>query len=206
VQAARGLEDTGLLSEVNEVYLLHGTHPDTVLKIATAGFNERYSGSNAGTLFGEGNYYAEVVEKIDQYCTEDAGPSAASDGVRQLHRRLGYGSTVPHPGNVCYALVSRVCLGYAVHTQDAISGFYDDQGRTTSSLFYTGRRQSIPNIFPKTKRELASVPHTSNRAETEHFTSLIGEVGRRVLRHREFVVMHGDRAYPEYLVAYERRA
>ena len=35
--------------------------------------------------------------------------------------------------------------------------------------------------------------------------SLLAETGGRIQRFREFIVFHGDRVYPEYLVAYHRR-
>jgi hypothetical protein len=40
--------------EANEAILMHGTQPGPLLSILVAGPNERYSGSNAGTAFGDG--------------------------------------------------------------------------------------------------------------------------------------------------------
>ena len=52
---------------VNEAFLLHGLRTDVVAEVCSSGLNERLSGANAGSLFGEGTYLAEDIEKIDQY-------------------------------------------------------------------------------------------------------------------------------------------
>ena len=43
-----------LMQNCNEVRLVHGTGPQHLLKIFSSGFNERYSGSSAGSMFGKG--------------------------------------------------------------------------------------------------------------------------------------------------------
>ena len=45
-------------SATNEVYLLHGTAPATVLNIVKQGMNERFSGAN-GSAFGAGIYFGD---------------------------------------------------------------------------------------------------------------------------------------------------
>ena len=50
----------GLQAEAGEEFLLHGTAPSTILSILSNGLNERFSGINAGTAFGDGIYFAEV--------------------------------------------------------------------------------------------------------------------------------------------------
>lgn len=52
-------------ADLNEVFLFHGTAPETVPKIIAGGANERF-GSLVG-LFGAGNYFAELASKADQY-------------------------------------------------------------------------------------------------------------------------------------------
>ena len=36
------------------------------------------------------------------------------------------------------------------------------------------------------------------------YHSMLVEIGGKVKRHREFVVFHSDRIYPEYLLAFNR--
>jgi hypothetical protein len=59
-------------SSINEVYLLHHTPSHQALPIILdQGFNERFAGSNCGTLYGAGSYFAEDVAKTDQYAMCD---------------------------------------------------------------------------------------------------------------------------------------
>jgi hypothetical protein len=70
-EAGRELAQRGEAYEpiANEAHLLHGLgDPSKVPTIASGGFNEHFSGSNAGTMFGSGIYLAEDVGKCDQYC------------------------------------------------------------------------------------------------------------------------------------------
>ena len=43
-----------LKKELNEQYLLSGVPAAVIANVMTSGMNERYSGSNAGSMFGEG--------------------------------------------------------------------------------------------------------------------------------------------------------
>jgi len=58
-------------SEVNETYLWHGSSPRAVMGIATEGFNLDLSGSNVGSMFGRGAYFAESSSKADEYSRDD---------------------------------------------------------------------------------------------------------------------------------------
>ena len=44
---------------INEVYLLHGLPHENVLNILKQGMNERFAGAHAGSMFGQGLYFAE---------------------------------------------------------------------------------------------------------------------------------------------------
>eukprot|EP01043_Picozoa_sp_COSAG02_P094230 COSAG02_NODE_30683_length_547_cov_0.691964_1_plen_93_part_00 len=77
-----------------------------------------------GSLFGEGVYFCEAIEKADQY-TGEADHEYNEQGVDRygsqysleaLHSLL-YPRPEDHPGDVCYALVCRVALGYSIRTQ-----------------------------------------------------------------------------------------
>ena len=57
---------------INEVFLTHGSKPESVLEILGGSLNERFSGG----LFGAGTYFAEDITKNDQYCTYDEAHGA----------------------------------------------------------------------------------------------------------------------------------
>ena len=91
--AAAVLPGKPLRREVNEALLLHGTQPGALLSMLANGLNERFSGTNAGTAFGNGVYLAEDLGKSDQYVELDERLSVSSE----LHQRL-YDSSQRHPG------------------------------------------------------------------------------------------------------------
>ena len=179
-RAASGLPAL-LLSEANETMLLHGTSPQVLLSILSTGPNERFSGSNAGTAFGDGTYFAEDAGKNDQYVALDAHHDSSSE----LHKRLY--AHAHHPGKVFYLLACRVSLGHHVRTQQF--------GRAASSM------DGGTKIFPVSFRELAAVPGVSPPV---HHHSLLAEMGGAIGRYREFIVFHSEYIYPEYLLAYQR--
>lgn len=165
-----------LFTDVNEVFLSHGTVPDSVLPILSGGLNERFSGG----LFGNGTYLAEDIGKNDQYCR------AHFPGQHPELEKLLYGdSGISHPGDVFYMFVCRTLLGYSIRTRDGRSDV-DNKGRS---------------IWSSEKRELAAIP-SSSPPVLHH--SLVAETGGVIARYREFMVFHGSRIYPEYLVAYLR--
>ena len=72
--------------------------------------NERFSGTGAGTAFGDGVYLAEDAGKTVQYISADS----AYDPSSELHKWL-YSETVPHPDDVFYVLVVRAAYGRGGH-------------------------------------------------------------------------------------------
>ena len=171
----------------NEHYLLHGAPKCVVRNILLNGPNERYSGANAGTMFGEGCYFAEDSAKIDQYVGE-----AESNDADFALRDLLYPKDGDHPqgrGGVYYALLCRVALGAHVVTKDGQS--CAEPGATANGgLWATGRRKELGLIAGAT-------------TPTEYH-SLLAETGGAIARFREFIIFNGARAYPEYLLAYSR--
>ena len=95
VATAPAAASFALTPAASEALLLHGTSAAKLLSVLANGLNERYSGSSAGTAFGDGVYLAEDVAKTDQY----AAPDAKYDGSSDLHRRL-YGDSNRHQGSV----------------------------------------------------------------------------------------------------------
>ncbi|CAJ1340416.1 unnamed protein product [Effrenium voratum] len=163
-------------SQLNEVFLSHGTRPESILAILSGGLNERFSGG----LFGNGTYLAEDIGKNDQYCT----PDKSLGEHKELHKLLFDDTGIQHPGNLCYILVCRALLGCYIRTKDG------DRDLDASR-----------SIWSSAQRELALIPD-SNPPVLHH--SLIAETGGRIARFREFIIYHGARIYPEYLVAYRR--
>jgi len=176
-KALAGLPDK-LQSDVHETRLLHGTAPQTVLTLLSNGPNERFSGG----LFGCGTYLAEDAGKNDQYVTSDRSMGQ----VKPLHSRLY--PKGDHPGTVYYLICCRTVLGHFVATKSGTP----DAGSTEGGhkVFATDAR-----------RELGYIPGLQPPA---HYHSLLAELGFHIHRHREFVVFHDARIYPEYLLAYHR--
>jgi len=164
-------------SGINEVYLCHGSKPEILPAILSGGLNERYSGG----LFGNGTYLAEDVAKSNQYCTPDTRFGAHPE----LHKILFEGTGFKHPGQLFYVFFCRALLGFRIRTQDG-SKDLDNPGQS---------------VWSSEQRELAVVKGSSPPV-LHH--CLLAETGGKLMRFREFVIYHGDRMYPEYLVAYRR--
>lgn len=167
-----------LKPEVNETWLMHATHAGVLLDIISKGMNERFSGSNAGTAFGDGIYLAEDAGKNDQYGAPDAQYNRGSE----LHRRL-YART-RHPGHVFYLIVARTSLGYCARTMSVKDRAVDVDTKE--------------GLFPISYRELAKVPWASPAV---NYHSLLGLAYPRF---REFITFHGEYTYPDYVLAYQR--
>merc|ERR1719171_1461004 len=83
--------------DVNEFFLFHGTRPAAAQDICKSDFRVDLSGSNKGSLYGPGIYFAESSAKADEYAQDD------KDG---LYRGL------------FAMLLCRVALGNPVVTKD----------------------------------------------------------------------------------------
>lgn len=86
-----------LESDVNEVYLMHGTQVRSALKIATEDFSIDLAGTGAGTMYGRGCYLAESCTKADEYAQDETG---------------GYYE------NIFALLIIRACMGKVYYTTD----------------------------------------------------------------------------------------
>lgn len=173
-----------LHADVNEVRLLHGTRPDTVLILLSNGPNERFSGG----LFGCGTYLAEDAGKNDQYVTCDR--STGQRGLKELHCRL-YTKDNVHPGNVYYLFLCRTVLGRFVPTKSGADGATPTDG-SGSKVFANSQRRELGYI--------------SDLSPPVHYHALLAELGGQIARFREFVQFRDARIYPEYLLAYQRKA
>ncbi len=188
-RAASGLPGQ-LRGDVNEAMLMHGTNPGVMLSMLSTGPNERFSGTNAGTAYGDGTYFAEDAGKNDQYTAVDERYDVGSE----LHKRL-YAHGVRHPGKVYYLLVCRVAMGHHVRTQDSVN-----QPVLTLPVAPRDSPLSIDDglpIFPISFRELAVVP---NVMPPVHYHALLADVLAIRARYREIVVFHSEFVYPEYVL------
>jgi hypothetical protein len=180
----------------NEVILLHGVNREKLLNLLSTGLNERFSGTGAGTAFGDGVYLAEDAGKTDQYVSADS----AYDPSNELHKRL-YDETMPHPEDVFYVLVVRAALGFPVRTQRTLDN--SDEAIHTHAL-RAARVTSMDNgapIFPVNCRELSAVPGVMPPI---FHHSLIAELGEEIVRYREFVLFHSEYVHIDYVIAYHR--
>ena len=179
----------------NEVILLHGVNPDRLLDLLSTGLNEHFSGTGAGTAFGDGVYLAEDAGKTDQY----VGPDSAYDPSSELHKWL-YSETVPHPDDVLYVLVVRAALGFPVRTQLTL----DNSKKAKTHALRAGRVKSMDDgapIFPVNCRELSAVPGVTPPI---FHHSLIAELGKDLVRYREFVLFNSNYVHIDYVIAYHR--
>lgn len=177
-----------LSADTNEHYLLSGVPKGTVEKILFSGMDERFSGANAGTMFGEGVYFAEDCAKADQY-VRDADTGDAGTNLQRLLYGTEPGSVKRPSQPVYYVFVCRVVLGCSVRTKDGRTCL-DSGASVGNQLWATDRRKQLGEI--------------AGAAMSIPYHSLVAELGGNIVRFREFVIFNGARCYPEYLIAYSR--
>lgn len=95
-----------LAKEVNEWYLFHGTNPKVAKLICEGDFQVRTSGSNTGTLYGRGLYFAESITKSDEYAKPDENGNYAVLLCRVLGGRVLYNDEeTPDPDELVHQCV-----------------------------------------------------------------------------------------------------
>lgn len=70
MSAVEGFFESRMDADINEFYIWHGTSPQGALGISENGFRISMAGSNAGTMFGQGAYFAECCSKSDEYAKD----------------------------------------------------------------------------------------------------------------------------------------
>ncbi|CAE7491894.1 RIPK2 [Symbiodinium natans] len=178
-----------LCEHIGEKYLLHGTTPEVLLDILHQGFNDKLASLKG--MFGAGAYFAEDPEKIDQYTREDPGHEAP--GLEKLHARLYRAGGNRHPGSdVFYCFVVRVTCGACF-----VSNGLKDKLHDHDTGFQVFARDD--------RRELSSIPESDPRVPYHTLVVQTGsEAKLRIERFREIISFDANRAYPEYLLAYQR--
>merc|ERR1712186_229352 len=73
VKTQASLIDDRMSEDLNEVYLWHGTTPEGAFGITETDFNLSLAGSHAGTMFGNGAYFAECSSRSDEYAKDGQG-------------------------------------------------------------------------------------------------------------------------------------
>lgn len=106
-----GAKADRLATDCNEWYLFHGTSPDSAGAIMKSDFRVGCAGSNTGTLYGKGLYFAESITKADEYAKPDENGNYAVLFCRVLG------------GNVLYCDAEEPDPEQLV--QNCISGPYD---------------------------------------------------------------------------------
>ena len=187
-----------LNGDVNESILLHGAPPSVLFSILATGLNERYSGTNAGSAYGDGNYLAEDVGKCDQYSEVDDNYTSLGS-LGELHQRLYPPGQPGHQGKVFYVLVCRVALGHHARTNtSAITVNKTTRKKEIDKDLVKSMDDGQP-LFPISFRELAAVQ--ANGVVRYH--SLYVDVMPKK-NYNEWVVFHSELIYPEYVIAYQR--
>jgi len=93
-----GAKADRLLHECNEWYVFHGTNPDAAISICENDFTVSRAGTNTGTLYGKGMYFAESVTKADEYAKPNSSGVYAMLLCRVLGGRVLYNDEVtPDP-------------------------------------------------------------------------------------------------------------
>ncbi|CAE7634226.1 Parp12 [Symbiodinium pilosum] len=113
-----------LETDVNEVYLWHGTHIRSAFAIAHEDFKMGMAGSN-GTMYGKGIYFAENSTKADEYARDE--PHGFYQDVFAL-------------------LLCRVCLGKFLYSEERLdtAGDMAEAGTIDSTV---GDRTRTANTF-----------------------------------------------------------
>lgn len=198
-EAMQHLEPESFDETVREVLVLHGTRYDILSRILHEGFNPNLAGIH-GAMFGKGTYAAEDPEKADQYTTPgklpEAWPRPAGESGEALHYIIGV----------------RAMLGYSLTTEK-------DHVCLKNRPLFVG--PDIQDVRPEDRlpahikrydrgemrelRMMDAVPGV-DLSERPFYHSLIAQPSRDgwIHRHREFVFFHGERLYPEYVIAYRR--
>jgi hypothetical protein len=197
-------------NDYNETFLMTGVPLHNIASVLENGCNEHFAGKNAGCLFGAGVYFAENIEKCDQYTRYPAAKlgKIGRDERNAAHEKL-YGTNQDDvEDDVLYVLVCRVVMGYPIRTRGRDAQHrcivMDKDASASNFVFHESCREAHYQesvltgvINPETGRSYSPLLH-------HH--SLIAECGGAVDRFREFVVFDGAQVYPEYVVSYRRTA
>jgi len=85
-----GVKANAIEEQCNEWYVFHGTSPEVAKLICATDFKVQTAGSNTGTLYGRGLYFAESITKADEYAQADNHGHFAVLVCRVLGGRILY--------------------------------------------------------------------------------------------------------------------
>jgi len=173
----------GLMKEANEVYLFHGS--EKWLDISQTGFEVKYAGSNKGSAYGRGIYFAESPSKVSWYLPRHAQGNRAYSLPSQADQ-YNRGSGPTHR-----LVLTRVVLGVPHVTKEAMNVILPPHvkgGGPNRSV------HCLVNVFilrPGLTMVLLIRHH-----------SIVAQPGGG--RFREFVVFDNNKTYPEFIIEYQR--
>jgi hypothetical protein len=151
------------------------------------------SGTNAGTMFGEGVYLADDGAKADQYTrAADTTIQMGDSPLAALHTLLYKDGSLPATG-VNYMFLCRVGIGCSIRTKNGKSCL--DAGAATGDQLFVPSKKNR-------RKQLGEIAGCTEPKVPYH--TLLAELGDKIARFREVVVFDGARVYPEYLLAYSR--
>jgi len=101
-----GAKADRLAHECNEWYLFHGTNPEAAKSICSSDFKVSRAGSNTGTLYGKGLYFAESITKADEYAKPDKKGKYAVLLCRVIGGKVRYtDDPTPDPEELVYSCI-----------------------------------------------------------------------------------------------------
>eukprot|EP00929_Paragymnodinium_shiwhaense_P057698 TRINITY_DN28888_c0_g1_i1.p1 TRINITY_DN28888_c0_g1~~TRINITY_DN28888_c0_g1_i1.p1 ORF type:complete len:696 (+),score=118.32 TRINITY_DN28888_c0_g1_i1:70-2088(+) len=99
-------DDGRLRDDCNEWYLWHGTNLEVAEKICATDFQVSCAGTNTGTLYGRGLYFAESITKADEYAKANTAGNYAVLLCRVLGGKVLYTDEVsPNPEDLVHQCV-----------------------------------------------------------------------------------------------------
>lgn len=102
-----GAKADRLVHDVNEWYLFHGTNPAAAKAICGSDFKVSRAGSNTGTLYGKGLYFAESITKADEYAKPGESGNYAVLLCRIIGGQVRYTAEVtPDPEDLVSSCIS----------------------------------------------------------------------------------------------------
>eukprot|EP00928_Gymnodinium_smaydae_P003838 TRINITY_DN11355_c0_g2_i1.p1 TRINITY_DN11355_c0_g2~~TRINITY_DN11355_c0_g2_i1.p1 ORF type:complete len:528 (-),score=126.58 TRINITY_DN11355_c0_g2_i1:147-1673(-) len=146
-----------LLREANEVFLFHGTSADKAAKITTGDFKINLAGSNAGTLYGRGVYFAENASKSDEYTWPAADGNRTMLVCRVLLGRAHYVDTKETDARAC----EEACLRGRCHS---VVGDRKKCRGTFREFIIFDEEQAYPNYI-LTYRQVQAPPEVKSGSE-----------------------------------------
>lgn len=148
---------------------------------------ERNSGGFCPPLFAQGTDYATIQAK--------GGRSSESGAdLTELHADL-FPDGVPGSEDLFYVFVVKAMLGHAIHTLDGLHDW-----KSGADVFVSKEQRELV-MCP----DLPQAPGSGRvTASAVRYHSLVAELGKKIIRFREFLVYNSSQVVEGYLMVYTR--